>query len=982
MNAEDTSSMSLHTMRFKLAVGPRVDEQWRLWGPYLSERQWGTVREDYSSGGTAWDYFPHAHAPLRAYRWGEDGIAGISDERQRLCFAVALWNGKDSILKERFFGLANSEGNHGEDVKELYWYLDATPSHSYLKMLYKYPQREFPYTQLLEENRRRGKDQPEFELLDTGIFDDDRYWDVFVEYAKASPEDILIRITVHNRGPSEATLHVLPHLWFRNLWSWKPNGKTRRLRAGEDGSIIAEHHRLGEYRLYCDGMDEFHERLKKTGTRGTRPSKPQLLFTENDTNPALFGQTSAGFFKDAFHEYVVHGNHAAVNPAQTGTKAAAHFVVTVLGQASYEIRLRLVRVEERGLQPASTSGLGKDSALSENPFAAGGGSDMNAASQFEDFDSIFAQRITEADAFYADLQKDIPDEDARLIQRQAFAGMIWSKQFFHYDIPEWLKGDAPQPPPPPERKHGRNSEWLHLNNADIISMPDKWEYPWYAAWDLAFHCIPLALIDAEFAKSQLVLLTREWYMHPNGQLPAYEWEFGDVNPPVHAWATWRVFQIDRKQRRAKNSSDAGDLQFLERVFHKLMLNFTWWVNRKDAQGRNIFQGGFLGLDNIGVFDRSAPLPTGGHINQADGTSWMAMYSLNLMRIALELALYNKVYEDIATKFFEHFLSIAAAINATEDGSGLWDEQDEFYYDELRTPGGREIPLKIRSMVGLIPLFAVEVLEPELLARLPDFHARMKWFLEYRPDLAKLVSRWEEKGVGERTLLSLLRGHRMKCLLRRMLDESEFLSDYGVRALSKFHEREPYCLKVQGADVEVRYWPAESLSGLFGGNSNWRGPIWMPVNYLLMESLQRFHYYYGNDFKIECPTGSGKFGTIDDAADEIGRRLGRLFLKDEQGVRPVMNYHRKLATDPHFRDYILFHEYFHGDTGRGVGASHQTGWTGLIAKILQPRAPTECADERLASRGGMTATSRTLKTRSANSTSESRSETRRRKRLKG
>ena len=936
--------MSLDTMRFQLATGPRVTDDWRRWGPYLSERQWGTVREDYSPGGTAWEYFPHEHARSRAYRWGEDGIAGICDDRQRLCFAVGLWNGRDPILKERLFGLTNSEGNHGEDVKELYWYLDATPSHSYLKMLYKYPQREFPYAQLLEENARRKADPslPEFELLDTGLFDEDRYWDVFVEYAKASPEDMLVRITVHNRGPEEATLHVLPQLWFRNIWSWKPDGKTRQLRAGDDDSVIAEHHRLGEYRLWA-----------KAESGKQKAEMPKWLFTENDTNPKLFGATAAGFFKDSFHDYVVNGNHAAVNPNREGTKAAAHYVVTVAAGGSQEIRLRLAKSEERGLQAASpfaTDGASSPSA-SSLPDSSRSGLKAALHKPFADFDTVFRQRVDEADAFYREIQRDIPDADARLVQRQAFAGMIWSKQFFYYDMPEWLNGDKGQPPPPAERKHARNSEWFHLNNADIISMPDKWEYPWYAAWDLAFHCIPLAMIDAEFAKSQLLLLTREWYMHPNGQLPAYEWAFGDVNPPVHAWATWRVFQIDRKQRRVKNPDDPGDLAFLERVFHKLMLNFTWWVNRKDSQGRNIFQGGFLGLDNIGVFDRSAPLPTGGYINQADGTSWMAMYSLNLMRIALELALHNKVYEDIATKFFEHFLSIAAAINSTEDGEGLWDAEDEFYYDQLRTPGGRELKMKVRSMVGLIPLFAVEVLDPELLEKLPAFHARMKWFLQYRPDLAKLVSRWEDTGKGQRHLLSLLRGHRMKCLLRRLLDESEFLSDYGVRALSKVHEREPYRLTCHGTELEVAYWPAESKSGLFGGNSNWRGPIWMPVNFLLIESLQKFHHYYGDDFKIECPTHSGKLATINDAADEISRRLTRVFLKDESGARPVMKYHDKLARDPYFCDGVLFHEYFHGDTGRGVGASHQTGWTGLIAKLLQPRVKTEGREESLASAGG-------------------------------
>ena len=924
MSTHDDPTASLDTMRFQLATGPRVNDRWRVWGPYLSERQWGTVREDYSPGGTAWEYLPHEHARSRAYRWGEDGIAGISDDRQRLCFAVALWNGQDAILKERLYGLTNNEGNHGEDVKELYYYLDATPSHSYLKMLYKYPQRAFPYAQLLEENARRKSqpELPEYELLDTGLFDDDRYWDVFVEYAKASPEDILVRITVHNRGPEEATLHVLPQLWFRNVWSWKPDGKTRRLHRGAEGSVVAEHHRLGEYRLHVEGADQ-----------------PDLLFCDNDTNVRrLFDQKDAkGFFKDAFHDYVVQGDKSAVNPAQTGTKAAAHYVVTVPAHGSREIRLRLV-----GAVPHVSGD-------TDNPFAVPSApptpTSADAARQFEDFNALFTQRQREADTFYAELQQGMSAE-ACVVQRQAFAGMIWSKQFFHYDVTEWLNGDPGQPPPPRERKRGRNCDWSHLNNADIISMPDKWEYPWYAAWDLAFHCIPLAQIDAEFAKSQLVLLTREWYMHPNGQLPAYEWAFGDVNPPVHAWATWRVFQIDRKQRRAKNPDDPGDLAFLERVFHKLMLNFTWWVNRKDAQGRNIFQGGFLGLDNIGVFDRSAPLPTGGFINQADGTSWMAMYSLNLMRIALELALHNKVYEDIATKFFEHFLHIAEAMNNIGDeGIGLWDEQDEFYYDVLNLPDGRMEPLKVRSMVGLIPLFAVETLEPEMLLQLPDFHGRLKWFLQYRPDLAKLVSRWQEEGVGQRNLLSLLRGHRMKCLLRRLLDETEFLSDYGVRAISKVHEREPYRFQTDGSELEVRYWPAESRSGLFGGNSNWRGPIWMPLNYLIIESMQKFHHYYGDDFKVECPTGSGKFVTIDEAANEISRRLTRIFLPDAKGERPAHQYHPKLAGDPYFKDHVLFHEYFHGDTGRGVGASHQTGWTGLIAKLLQPRARAEGAQER-------------------------------------
>ncbi|MGA3283569.1 MAG: glucosidase [Verrucomicrobiota bacterium] len=900
----------MNSEKERLAEAHTGTVPWQLWGPYLSERQWGTVREDYSPGGTAWDYFPHDHARSRAYRWGEDGIAGISNDQCRLCLSLALWNGKDPILKERLFGLSNSEGNHGEDVKELYYYLDATPTHSYLKMLYKYPQREFPYARLIGENRLRGKDQPEFELLDTGIFDDDRYFDVFVEYAKAGPEDILMRVTVHNRGPEEASLHILPQLWFRNMWSWNNSAKPN-LFLTKNAIILAKHAELGSYALYCDG-------------------KPEILFCDNETNfSRLFGlNQAAGHFKDAFHEYIVHGNRSAVNPNLEGTKAGVHYRLTMEAGKSAQIRLRLVGQASR-LSPSSDSLNKSDQSKSQRQ--------AGSLSYFDDFDAIFAQRIRDADEFYSELQKGVSDADARLVQRQAFAGMIWSKQFYYYDVPEWLRGDPAQPPPPPERKHGRNSDWQHLNNADVISMPDKWEYPWYAAWDLAFHCIPLAQVDAAFAKHQLVLLNREWYMHPNGQLPAYEWAFGDVNPPVHAWAAWRVFQIDRKQRREKNPNDPGDLAFLERVYHKLLLNFTWWVNRKDAQGRNIFQGGFLGLDNIGVFDRSKPLPGGGFINQADGTSWMAMYCLNLMRIALELARHNKVYEDIATKFFEHFLGIAAAINGVEDGAlGLWDEQDEFYYDRLCAPDGQSVPLKVRSMVGLIPLFAVEVLEPGLPKELPDFAGRMEWFLNYRPDLAKLVSRWHECGMGERRLLSLLRGHRMKCLLRRALDESEFLSDHGVRALSKAHEHQPYHLDCGGKTHEVCYWPAESQNGLFGGNSNWRGPVWMPLNYLLIESLQKFHHYYGNDFKIECPTGSGRWMTINEVANELSRRLTRLFLKGTDGQRPVLKYHPKLATDLQFRDYVLFHEYFHGDTGRGAGASHQTGWTGLVAKLFQPK----------------------------------------------
>jgi hypothetical protein len=864
------------------------EKPWRKWGPYLADRQWGTVREDYSESGDAWSYFPHRMAVQRAYRWGEDGLAGFSDDNQRLCLAVALWNGNDPILKERLFGLTNYEGNHGEDVKELYYYLDGLPTHAYMKMLYKYPQRAFPYRQLKHENGRRHRGQPEFELLDTGAFDDDRYFDVFIEYAKAGPDEVLLRITVHNRGPEAAVLHVLPHVWFRNVWSWAAVSKPS-LSSDEEGVIVATHKRLGVYHAYLD-----------------RPAR--LLFTENDSNPRLWSPTAAkGHFKDAFHDYVIRGDRAAVNPQPTGTKAAAHHVLNIAGGRADTVRVR----------------------LSEQP----------VARPFEGFDETVELRRREADEFYAELQAGIANDDTRNVQRQALAGMLWSKQYYHFDIPVWLKGDPAMPPPPIQRRHGRNHEWLHLNNGEILSMPDKWEYPWYAAWDLAFHCLPLALIDAEFAKEQLVLLTREWYMHPNGQLPAYEWEFGDVNPPVHAWAAWRVFQIDRRQR-----CDAGDLAFLERVFHKLLLNFTWWVNRKDAQGRNIFQGGFLGMDNVGVFDRSRPLPTGGFLSQADGTSWMGMYCLNLLRISLELALHNHSYEDIASKFFEHFLEIAQAMTnmgGHESGIGLWDEEDQFYYDELNLPDGRIVPLKLRSMVGMVPLFAVETLEPELDQQLPEFTRRLFWFLRHRPEMANLVSRWYEPGRGYRGLLSLLRGHRMKQLLKRMLDTTEFLSPYGVRSLSRQHANQPYEFHLDGELLRVTYEPAESNSGLFGGNSNWRGPIWFPVNYLIIESLQKFHHYYGDDFKIEYPTGSGQTITILQVAQELTRRLERIFLRDDKGRRPVFGNCEKMQTDPHFRDCLLFYEYFHGETGMGLGASHQTGWTGLIAKLLQPRRGEKC-----------------------------------------
>ncbi len=859
--------------------------EWRRWGPYLSERQWGTVREDYSADGDAWNYFSHKEARSRAYRWGEDGLAGICDKYQHLCLAVALWNGQDPILKERLFGLTNNEGNHGEDVKELYYYLDATPTHSYLKTLYRYPQRAFPYALLAEENRRRSREMPEFELADSGVFDDDRYFDVYVEYAKASPHDILMQVTAHNLGPQAAPLHVLPQLWFRNEWSWGEPDARPQLSIGDAGGIEARHARLGTYYCYLEGT-------------------PELLFCDNETNTQrLYGTPDVGHFKDAFHDYVVDGRHEAVNPAHTGTKAAGHFVFEVPAAGSVTVRVRLAKTP--------------------------------LAQPFEDFARILALRHAEADAYYGELQAGIEDVDARLIQRQALAGLIWSKQFYYFDVPRWLDGD-PGLPPPLERRQGRNCDWGHLNNADVISMPDKWEYPWYAAWDLAFHCIPLAMVDPEFAKDQLVLMTREWYMHPNGQIPAYEWAFGDVNPPVHAWAAWEVYKTERDANGGK-----GDTAFLERILHKLLLNFTWWVNRKDPAGHNVFQGGFLGLDNIGLFDRSAPLPGGGTINQADGTSWMAMYCLNLMRIALELAQTNHVYEDIATKFFEHFLYIAKAMNNIGDqGIGLWDEEDQFFYDVLRFPDGRMLPLRVRSMVGLIPLFAVEIIEPEMLERLPDFKRRLEWFMKYRPELAALVSHWLEPGRGNRRLLSLLRPHRMRRVLHRMLDEGEFLSAYGVRSLSRAHLDRPYVFSLDGRAVSVSYQPGESESGLFGGNSNWRGPIWFPVNYLLVNALYRFAEFYGEKLKVECPTGSGRALSLDQVAEELTRRLTAIFLRDEQGDRPLYRGADKRRSDPNFRDPILFHEYFHGDSGRGMGASHQTGWTGLVAKLLQPRSSSQ------------------------------------------
>ena len=858
--------------------------EWRRWGSYLSLRQWGTVREDYSGDGSAWEYLDHDTSRSRAYRWGEDGLLGISDDRQYLCFSCAYWNRSDPILKERFFGLSGNEGNHGEDVKELYHFLDATPSHSYMKARYLYPQAEFPYRQLVEENRNRGRDAGEFEITDTVAFADNRFFEIIIEYAKATPEDILIRITTTNRGGAASFLDVIPQLWFRNTWSWNsepgnpnflPPDRPRIHQQRGKNVIEAKHKILGTRRLYFEGS-------------------PEVLFCENETNRNVLGGAvrDGNLYKDGLHRTIIHGDEAATSSKGPTTKTGLWYRESIGPGETVTTRLRLT--------PKST----------KDPFG--------------DFDSLFSTRIAEADDFYLDHQSGI-DEEERRVQRQAFAGLIWSKQFYYLDIPEWLSGDPLQPAPPDQRKRGRNFDWPHLNNADIISMPDTWEYPWYAAWDLAFHCIPFGRIDPDFAKSQLLMLTKEWYMHPNGQLPAYEWAFGDVNPPVHAWAAWRVFQMDRNQR-----GDAGDLRFLEQIFHKLLINFTWWVNRKDAEGLNIFQGGFLGLDNIGVFDRSAPLPGNARIDQSDGTSWMAMYSLNLMRIALELSRHNHVYEDLATKFFEHFLYIAEAMyNMGDQGVGLWDSEDEFYYDVLKSGDGVH-PIKIRSIVGLIPLFAVEILEPELLAEVPEFTRRLEWFLEYRPDLAKLVSRWNEPGIGDRHLLSLLRGHRMKRLLMRLLDEDEFLSDFGVRGLSKYHRDHPYEMYLGGERYAVSYEPGVSKTSMFGGNSNWRGPIWFPINYLIVESLQRFHHYYGDDFLIECPTGSGRMATILDASEEISKRLISLFLSDKNGARPANGEISLYQEDP------MFYEYFHGDTGQGLGASHQTGWTALVAKLIYSR----------------------------------------------
>lgn len=869
----------------RLAADRDRTAYWKRWGPYLSERQWGTVREDYSPDGAAWDYFPHDHARSRAYRWGEDGIAGISDNHQRLCFALALWNGEDPILKERMFGLTGSEGNHGEDVKEYYFYLDNTPTHSYMKCLYKYPHAAFPYEQLVKENRNRDRNSPEFELIDTGIFNDNRYFDIFIEYAKDSPEDILIKISITNQGTEEKTLHLLPTLWFRNYWSWvnkydKPLFKVAK--SDNKFSVIeASHPTLGERWLYCDG-------------------KSQLLFTENDTNTErLFSATNtSSYVKDGINNYLIHGQKEVINPNLVGTKVSAQYILSIKPGETQTVQLRLCDLPNL-TQPFDT-----------------------------EFETIFQTRIKEADEFYQRISS-LKSEDERNVQRQALAGMLWSKQFYYYVVEDWLKGDPNEPPPPESRSSKRNHEWIHIFNNDVLSMPDKWEYPWYAAWDLAFHVIPLCMIDPEFAKRQLSRLTREWYMHPNGQLPAYEWTFSDVNPPVHAWATWRVYQIE------KEIYGRADKLFLERVFQKLLLNFTWWVNRKDVEGKNIFQGGFLGMDNIGVFDRSSQLPTGGYLQQADGTSWMAMYSLNMLTIALELAKENSAYEDIASKFFEHFLRIADAM----DGIGkteisLWDEEDGFYYDALHFPDDHQCPMKVRSLVGLIPLFAIATIEQETLEKFPGFKRRLYWFINNRPDLKKNVACMETPGIGATRLLAIAYPDKLRRILRPMLDEAEFLSPYGIRSVSRYHESHPYILTVNKQEYRVDYEPAESTIGMFGGNSNWRGPIWFPINYLIIESLQKFYYYLGNDFKVEYPTNSGQMMTLEQVATDLSKRLSRIFLKDHSGRRPFNGGIEKFQTDPHWRDLILFNEYFNGDNGAGLGASHQTGWTGLVAKLLQ------------------------------------------------
>ncbi|HEU5380474.1 MAG TPA: hypothetical protein VFV38_34045 [Ktedonobacteraceae bacterium] len=867
------------------------EQNWERWGPYVSERQWGTVREDYSPDGSCWTYLPHDHARSRAYRWGEDGLLGICDRECRLCFALTLWNGRDPILKERLFGLTGPEGNHGEDVKETYFYLDSTPTHSYMKALYKYPQAPFPYNELVVENQRRGKTDPEFELFDTGVFNESRYFDIFVEYAKASPDDILICLTVANRGPATATLHLLPTLWFRNTWSWGQTGEgywpKPRISVTTAGALLAEHTTLGHFHLEAEQTPD------------------KLLFTENETNfQRLFHtQNISPYVKDAFHTYLVSGQTESVNPAQMGTKAALLYSLELSAGQSKTLRLRL--------RPAP--------AVPPQAFTS-------------DFEHLFETRKREADAFYATRLPGHLSDDACLTMRQAYSGLLWSKQFYYYDVKTWLNGDPAQPPPPPERLHGRNHDWKHLYNRDVISMPDKWEYPWYAAWDLAFHMLPFTRLDPAFAREQLILLLREWYMHPNGQIPAYEFAFSDVNPPVHAWACWQLYKMT-------GGHDKGDRLFLERIFQKLLLNFTWWVNRKDIAGKHLFAGGFLGLDNIGIFDRSKPLANGGQLEQADGTAWMAFYCSTMLAIALELAHFDHAYEDIASTFFEHFVEIVDAMNSIGDG-GIWNEEDGFYYDQLLF-NGNTIPLRIRSMVGLIPLFAVEILREETIDRLPGFAKRLHWFLENRKDLANYISYMEKgsKHIQGYRLLAIPSRDRLVRVLRYLLDESEFLSPYGVRSLSRFHLEHPFTCHVDSQELSISYMPGESTTGLFGGNSNWRGPIWFPVNYLLIKTLEHYSRFYGDSLHVECPTGSGHMLTLAQVAHELSSRLARLFLRDETGQRAWCGGEERFANDPHWRDLQLFYEYFDGDTGKGLGASHQTGWTALIALLLEDIAHT-------------------------------------------
>jgi hypothetical protein len=885
------TTLALHSdpESLRLLEDAARQRNWKRWGPYLADRQWGTVREDYSESGACWEYFPHDHARSRVYRWGEDGILGVTDRECRLCFAVTLWNGRDPILKERLFGLTGPEGNHGEDVKESYFFVDATPTSSYLKGIYKYPQGEYPYRQLVDENRRRGRELPEFELGDTGVFAEGRYLDVTVEYAKASPDDLLIRLRVANRGPDPCVVHLLPTLWCRNTWSWGRGGERYwpkpRLNADGSRAVVAEHANLGRFRLEA----------------AVEPR--QLLFTENETNTErLYGSKSASrYVKDAFHAAVIGGNLDAVNPEKAGTKAAFHYLLEIPAGAETSLRFRLAAETE-----------------------------MPAVAFGEEFERLFARRIAEADAFYEGRFHSALDEDGRRIYRQAMAGLLWSKQYYGYIVQQWLDGDPAQPPPPAAHRRARNADWPHFHATDVLSMPDTWEYPWFASWDLAFHTLCCARVDPAFAKEQLVLLLREWYMHPNGQMPAYEFAFSDVNPPVHAWACWRVYKMTAPKGER-------DRLFLERTFQKLLLNFTWWVNRKDLEGNNLFSGGFLGLDNIGVFDRSRPLPTGGHLEQADGTAWMAFFCTSMLSMALELARKDAVYEDLASKFFEHFIAITDAINSL-GGTGLWDEVDGFYYDQLAIDGAR-VPLRVRSIVGIIPLFAVSTLKQPILRRLPGFTKRLKWFLDNRGDLARYITFYASPSHPDDTLrlLAIPSRERLVRVLRYVLDEAEFLSPYGVRSLSRVHEAAPFELHADGQRYLVRYTPGEADTGLFGGNSNWRGPIWFPLNYLLIEALEKYHYFYRDSLQVECPTGSGRMMTLDLVADELRRRLARIFRVGADGRRPCHGDDPRFAADPFWRELLLFHEYFHGDLGRGLGASHQTGWTALIALVLNDLA---------------------------------------------